>query len=56
MGGLTDMTSELLTLLDLIEITSTEDSVHDLTVQRHDIARSHGLTVVFGEPVSGAIQ
>ncbi len=50
-----DMTSDLLALLDLIELATEDQSILDLTRQRHDIARKHGYTVEFGEPVSGEI-
>ncbi len=42
---------EILTLLDRIEIE--ED--YTLANQRFAIGEKHGLTVVFGEPVSGLI-
>ncbi len=42
---------EILALLDRIEI---EDDT-SLTSKRFDIAEKHGLTVVFGEPVSGRV-
>ena len=48
-----DLTSELLTLLDLIELATEDQHILDITRQRHDIARNHGYTVVFGENVSG---
>ncbi len=50
-----DMTSELLALLDLIELATEDQDILKLTRQRHDIARQHGYTVVFGEPLSGEI-
>ncbi len=40
---------EMLALLDRIEI---EDDV-SLAAQRFDIAVKYGMTVVFGEPISG---
>jgi len=43
--------SEILTLLDRIEIE--EDS--SLAVQRFAIGEKHGLTIEFGEPISGAM-
>ena len=42
--------SEILTLLDLIEI---EDDA-SLARQRFEIGEKYGLTVEFGEPISGA--
>ena len=42
---------EIITLLDRIEIEQN----HELASQRHDIAEKHGMTVVFGEPISGAM-
>ena len=50
-----DMTSDLLAILDLIELATEDQSILDLTRQRHDIAREHGYTVEFGEPVCGEI-
>ena len=41
--------SEILTLLDRIEIE--ED--HTLSSQRFEIGEKYGLTIEFGEPVSG---
>ena len=43
--------SEILALLDRIE--TAEDS--SLASQRHNIAEKHGFTVVFGEPISAAL-
>lgn len=42
---------EILTLLDRIEIE--EDST--LASQRFDIGRKYGLTVEYGEPISGRL-
>ena len=42
--------SEILTLLDLIEV---EDDA-SLAKQRFEIGEKYGLTVEFGEPISGA--
>ncbi len=50
-----DMTSDLLALLDLIELATEDQDILKLTRQRHDIAEKHGYTVVFGEPLSGQI-
>ena len=44
-----DFVHEIVTLLDRIEVE--EDS--SLAGQRFDIAEKHGMTVVFGEPISG---
>jgi len=48
-----DLTSELLALLDLIEIETEDEHIRSRTRQRHDIARKAGYTVVFGERISG---
>ena len=50
-----DLTSELLALLDLIELETEDQHILSLTKQRHDIAREAGYTVVFGERISGEI-
>ena len=50
-----NMTSDLLALLDLIELATEDQDILKLTRQRHDIAEKHGYTVVFGEPLSGQI-
>ncbi len=47
-----EMTSELLALLDRIEV---EEDL-SLTSQRFDIAEKYGMRVVFGEEVSGRMQ
>lgn len=46
------MENELLALLDRIEIENDAT----LAKQRFNIAEKYGYTVVFGEPVSGAMQ
>lgn len=46
-----DMTRELLTLLDLIEVNADPE----LAGQRFDIAEKYGYKVEFGQEVSAAI-
>ena len=49
-------TSELLTLLDLIEMeTDCEHAAH-LTLQRFEIAKRHGFTIERGGLTTGMIQ
>jgi len=47
-----EFVQELITLLDLIEIEENSD----LAIQRFAIARKHGLTVSYGQPVTHKIQ
>lgn len=48
-----NLTSDLLALLDLIELETEDQEILDLTRQRFDIAEKHGYTVTFGERISG---
>jgi len=48
--------SDLLSLLDLIEITTDDVEIVILTHGRFDIAVRHGFTVVIEGPSSGVIQ
>ena len=48
-----NLTSELLTLLDLIELQTEDSHIKELTRQRFDIAERAGYTVEFCEHVSG---
>lgn len=50
-----ELTSELLTLLDLIENESDEQRIQDIAHQRFEICKKHGLTVRFGAQTSGEI-
>jgi len=50
-----NLTSELLALLDLIELETKDQHIKDITRQRFAIAKRHGYTVVFGERISGEI-
>ena len=50
-----NLTSELLALLDLIELQTEDQRIKDLTKQRFAIAEEHGYTVVLGELISGEI-
>lgn len=49
---MSELEKELLTLLDLIEVTG--DST--LASQRHDIVIKHGYTFEWGHEVSGELQ
>ncbi len=48
--------SALLTLLDRIEMETTNETTHALCRQRFQIIEDHGFTVEFGEPASGVMQ
>jgi len=51
-----ELTKELLTLLDLIEITTEDEEIKALTRQRFDLGERHGYTVVItSELTSGEI-
>jgi hypothetical protein len=45
----------LLSLLDRIEMETTDETTHALCKQRFQIAEDHGFTVEFGEPASGVV-
>ena len=49
-------TSELLTLLDMIETATDDEDVYELAHARFDIAERHGFTIERGEPITGMIQ
>lgn len=49
-------TSELLTLLDLIEMETNDETTAALARTRFDIIVRHGFTIERGAPASGRIQ